>query len=212
MFSYWFQKFLYNFIFPVAVLGVLGVFAYAFYVQENIEPPGNIAPFAEMAVQSSDDPLRKETPVGQAHRTPREMQRWISETISDIMTFDKANYETHLRDVSKYFTAAGYAQFKKYLDEAQMKQVLDRQGLKASLFVELPPLLLNDGDVGGVYRWLYEVQATISYVPEDATEYKPGMEDMSRQIQIRLQVGRVSRDESPDEVKIESWAVSPRRR
>lgn len=192
----------------------IGIFVYAFDIELTRDRVGDEAPFADTLRAEGNDTLPENRSLGadQPHRTPRELAQWVSRSVSEVMTFDARGYEDELANAEKYFAPAGYAEYKAYLEQADMKNSLVQGQLKASVIVEQNPLLLNSGAVGGVFRWLYEVPVTISYVPQDATSLDPNAaKAATRKLTIRLQLGRHDAAENEDAVQIESWKVLARR-
>ncbi|MCB1529491.1 MAG: DotI/IcmL family type IV secretion protein [Rhodospirillales bacterium] len=206
------QKTLFRAFFLGAFLFFLSVFFYAFYADMTRESPGKVAPFIEHLRSKKDIESPPPASLEKPHRTAREMERWVSQTISEVFTLDGNDYTQQVETIRKYFSAAGYKQYKTYLENADMEGVLQKNDLKVRVFVEQTPLLLNNGNVGGVYRWLYEVPATISYVPRTSSSYKPGEEGVNRKLNIRLQVRRYDNPDDPEGLQIESWTVLPRRK
>lgn len=206
------QKTLFRAFFLGAFLFFLSVFVYAFYTDITREEPKKIAPFIENLRSKKDIKSPPHATLERPHRTAREMERWVSQTISEVFTLDGNDYMQQVETARKYFSAAGHKQYKNYLENADMEGVLQKNDLKARVFVEQTPLLLNNGNVGGVYRWLYEVPVTISYVSRTSSSYKPGAEGVNRKLKIRLQVRRYDNPDDPEGLQIESWTVLPRRK
>lgn len=212
MFKFFFQKFLWNFSFPIAFLLFLGVIGYAVYTDVSLPDPGTVAPFSNtLTTQSPSTEGFTALPLDQANRTPRELKDWLNTAVSDILTLSATEYDAQVAKSKTYFTEEGFKQFTGYLGEAGLYQALSAGDLKTTVYVDSPPLLLNDGAVGGVYRWLYDVPVTLTYIPRSTTAYT-GQTDMQvRQVTVRLQLGRINKPDEPEAVRIESWVVSPRR-
>lgn len=207
-----FQKFLWNFSFPLAFLSFLGVLGYAFFTEVTMTEPGDVAPFSATLTNETPTTAGFEAlPIDQPNRTARELAEWLNTAIPEILSLSGAQYDQQIADVKKYFTEDGYAQFTGYVGEAGLYPALTAGDLRISAYVDSAPLLLNDGTVGGVYRWLYDVPVTMSYLPRTATEYTVQTNAQVRQVTVRLQLGRIDKPDEPEAVRIESWAVSARR-
>lgn len=191
----------------------IGIFVYAFKTETALENVGQQAPFTETLRAHNDTlPSQRSITLDEPHRTPRELSLWVSERVSEALTFDAPNFDRQLQAASLYFSAAGFNEFKTYLEQSNLRATLSAGDQKANVIVEQPPLLLNSGAVEGVYRWLYEVPVTISYTPRQLRELRPDMAGtQSRKLTVRLQLGRLNDAAVGEGVRIESWAVSARR-
>lgn len=192
----------------------IGIFVYAFKTEMTMESVTDEAPFTDTlrAVNEDTLPENRSVTLDEPHRTPRELSRWVSQNVSEVLTFNPAQFDAQLREDQQYFSDAGYGEFKTYIQQANLKTTLEQGDLKATVIVDQTPLLLNSGAVSGVFRWLYEVPVTISYTKRGITELTPDNSvAMSRKLTIRLQLGRDDSAQNADGVQIESWKVSARR-
>jgi hypothetical protein len=207
------QKYLFRLFYVFAFALFIGIFVYAFKTEMAMEEVGDEAPFSELLRADNDTlPVNRSITAAEPHRTPRELSRWVSESVSNIMTLDAQNFEQQVQNVAPYFSTGGYAEFQTYLQQADLKNVLTMSDLKANVIVEQNPLLLNSGPVSGSFRWLYEVPVTVSYTPRTQKELKPSDGNISsRKLNIRMQLGRYDAAKNDEGVQIESWSVSARR-
>lgn len=210
------QKYIFRLFYVFAFVLFMGIFVYAFKTEMSRESVGEQAPFTQtLQAQNDTLPAQRAIPLDQPHRTARELSRWVSERVSEIMTFELSRYDAQLSSASQYFSPQGYEEYATYLKQADLKTTLQQRNLDAGVIVEEPPLMLNSGPAGGVYRWLYEVPVTVSYIPADVRQIKPDTNSsLSRRLTIRVQIGRHEGSDNGDQgehVRIESWSVSPRR-
>jgi hypothetical protein len=212
VFKFWFQKFLWHFSFPLAFLMFVGVLAYAVYTETRLTEAGDVAPFYQtLQTETPTATGFQALPIDQPNLTARELSEWVNTAISEILTFSAADFDSRLTQNKSFFTEAGYQQFSAYLQETDIRAVLTSQGLKTNVFIDAPPLLLNDGAVNGVYRWLYDVPVTLTYIPQGTQSYTAQTNSELRKVNVRIQIGRVTRADDPEAVGIESWVVIPRR-
>lgn len=171
------------------------------------------APFAQTLRANNDTlPEQRSITLDEPHRTARELSLWVSERVSEVLTFDATNYDRQIQIAKGYFSPAGYEEFKTYLAQSNLRATLQTGDQKVNVIVEQPPLLLNSGAVDGVFRWLYEVPVTISFTPRTLRELTPSTTSgQGRKLTVRLQLGRHDDAAVGEGVRIESWAVSARR-
>lgn len=216
MFQFWYEKFLFRFSFMVAFIAFLGVFVYAYITELMIKPPAdNLAPFSEIVAEENGQALLSETrslPLEKPHLTDKELKVWASRAVSEALTMTKATYVITGRDVRPYFTAAGIKQYQNYLQSSGIAQSVQSNQFDVSVFVEQPPFLLNGSAIKGVYRWLYQVPITMSFLPAGQGGYNVGAQATNRKLDVTIQLRRIRLGDDPNAVQIESWSVKPRRR
>ncbi len=208
------QKYLFRLFFALAFVLFIGIFVYAFKTEMAMEQVGAQAPFAADTLIAKNDTLPELRSItrDEPHRTARELAVWVSQSVSEVLTFDAPGFAGQMRAAEKYFSVAGYQEFKAYIQQANLEATLKNGDQKVNVLVEQPPLLLNSGPAGGVYKWLYEVPVTISYTPRQLRELRPDNKmTQGRKLTVRLQLGRYDDAMTTEGVRIETWAVSARR-
>lgn len=196
------QSVFFRFAFFVFFLLFIGVFLYAYRAEEKYEEIGESAPFAEQ-VTTVEEGIDTDS-IEKAHRTRREMQVWIVEAVSELLNLNKQNKNEIFRDVRPYFTEAGFTQYQDYLKTDNMLADIDAGKIALGTIVDQTPQALNDGIIGGKYRWLYDVPVIMSLTPtQGPAQNKRGM--------LRIQLGRTMDENNPAKIVVESWTMLPRR-
>lgn len=144
------------------------------------------------------------TPLNQPHRDNGEISAWLTNSLSEAMTFDKADYKEMLKTDEQYFNKTGKTEYLKFLNDHNIMKVIESGKFDVRSFVQGQPLLLNEGAVNGVYRWLYEVPMMVSYMERGAKSYKD-LEPVNQQLVLTVQVGRVSGVMDGTAILIERW-------
>lgn len=197
------QSVFFRFSFVVFFCLFIGVFVYAYHVEQQQEELGDSAPFAEEKIVIVDDTIETDA-IGKAHRTRREMQVWILESVSELLNLSQQNKKDIFRIVRPYFTQDGFAQYEAYLKTDNVLADVEAGKVSLSAIVDETPLALNDGLIGGKYRWLYDVPVIISLKPLQGPV-------QNKKATVRIQLGRTMDENNPDKLVIESWSVVPRR-
>jgi hypothetical protein len=156
-------------------------------LKEMADPNAPIGPPPKFALPENN------TPMDQPHRDNKEIAGWLTMVSSEIMTFDKGNYQKRMEDTEKYFTASGREQYVKFLTDNNIIKVLESGKYDVRSFVQEPPLLLNEGAVNGTFRWLYEVPIMLTYVERGTKSYK-NVEPVNQQVILIVQIGRTTTD------------------
>lgn len=207
MLKFWYEKFLFRFSFAFAFLAFLGVFVYAYYTEITLTSPGEVAPFTEQLIQdgsSTIEPEQRALPLEKAHRTDKELKNWINTVVSESLSFNKNSLSKVSEDVRVYYTNAGFKQYQEYLTSSGIIESVNNNGYQMGVYMEQPPLLLNGSSIKDVYRWLYQIPITVSFLQN-------GQNIANRELTLRVQIRRVKLEEDPNAVQIESWTVSARR-
>ncbi len=223
MFKIFCEKVLVRFSFVIAFLGFLGVFVYAYYTEIYIPSPDGRAPFFETTIDPSgegkgivmipDKRFSEEKTISleNIHLSNKELQGWISMAVSESLSFDKDDYSTISKKVNSYFTKAGLQEYQDYLLSSNIIKSIKKNNYRMNVFVEQPPLLLNGSTIKGVYRWLYQIPVTITFLKRYEDGYVETKGAVNRKLNLRIQVRRIDIDGDFNAIQIESWDVTGRR-
>lgn len=143
-------------------------------------------------------------PMAQPHRSTAQITEWVIMVVSEAMTFDKDDVGTSLASTGKYFNETGRAQYDQFLKDSKLANVLDSNKYYVRSYVRDAPILLNEGTVGGYYRWLYEVPVMVSYMARTDKDYKKAS-PVNQQVLVTVQVGRSPRAVDPAGIVVETW-------
>lgn len=207
MFKFWYEKFLFRFSFAFAFLAFLGVFVYAYFTEITIKSPGEIAPFSEKLVMEGTNtiaPEQRSLPLEKAHRTDKELKNWVNTVVSESLSFNTDSLSKVTQDVRSYYTVSGFKQYQDYLTSSGIIDSINKNNYQMGVYAEQPPLLMNGSSIKGVYRWLYQIPITVSFLQN-------GKNIANRELTLRVQIRRVKLEEDPNAIQIESWTVSARR-
>lgn len=175
------------------------------------------APFADPASENTDtvenpdefndDFLRlpeNATPLEQPHRTKQQIGEWLMTAVPMALTFKNQSFEEQQEAISIYFNDAGLAQLKTFLKDSQIERVAKSGQFDIAAYSERPPLAINDSELNGYYRWLFDVPVVVSFLEKGIEEYK-GKEATNRNYTLSVQVRRTRDTDNPDGVVIEIW-------
>ncbi|MCC6597222.1 MAG: DotI/IcmL family type IV secretion protein [Alphaproteobacteria bacterium] len=144
-------------------------------------------------------------PMQQPHRATRQITDWVVTVVSEAMTFDSKDMEAEKDGSLKYFNTGGRAQYEQFLKDSKLRNVIDSQKYSVRSYVRDAPLLLNEGEVKGYYRWLYEVPIMVSYMGRNEKDYRQAT-PVNQQMVITLQIGRSPMAEDSAGIVVESWS------
>ncbi len=196
------QSVFFRFAFLIFFVLFICVFLYAYRTEEKFEEIGDSAPFAEQVTTVEED--IDTDGIEKAHRTRKEMQVWIVESVSELLNLNKQNKAEVFRAVRPYFTEAGFVQYEAYLKADNVLADIETGKYALGTIVDQTPQALNDGVIGGKYRWLYDVPVIMSLTPTQG-------EAQNKKGTLRIQLGRTMDENNPAKIVIESWSMMPRR-
>ena len=147
-------------------------------------------------------------PVDQPHRSSKYISEWAAMSVADALSFDNTGYQDHLKKMDALFVPNGKQEFANNMVSSDLLSQLQAQQQRMQAFVKTTPTLLNEGNFGGVYRWLFDVPVTVSMIPSGMRTYsgKVKIEPVTRDLVIRIQVGR-AQGAFTDGVAIERWTI-----
>lgn len=198
----------------LAFLCFIGVFVYALQTETNSHPPeGMRAPFADSSAKpilpGVDGSHKGELAI--QNLSGREVGFRFSEIVAEALSFNKSNFVYNSGAMEKYFTPEGYKQYRTFLESSGLKSTLDQRDLQSGVIFEGNPLELASGSYSGVYKWVFEVPITLSFVPRDIESYRGNVQPQNRRFTLRAQFARVKDPQDPEAVRIEIWQVLPPR-
>lgn len=159
-----------------------------------------IAPFADPGVKpverdAEGNPILQldsgaTRDLSQPHIMDVEVMEWVEKSVSEVVNFVNEPIEAVLGRGSKNFSPAALQQFRSFLEKEGVYEVMSSGKYNAHGFSQFPRPL-NEAALRGRYRWLYEVDITISYVEKKETDLKfVDMKPVNQKIVARVQVGR----------------------
>ncbi len=145
-------------------------------------------------------------PPEKPHRQVRQISEYVSDIVSQSMMFQGESYKEDLKNILMSFDDDGATQYKAFLQEKNILNVLQSERYHMRSFVIDTPLMLNSGPVDGRYRWLFEVPVMISYMERSATDYSNGEAPTNQKVILRLQVGRHPEVDNKTGILVETWS------
>jgi len=141
------------------------------------------------------------------HRSPEQLADFLSKGISEILSVKVETYNNHLAILKRGMNETAWNDYQAFITRSQTLESLKANKMEMTAFTEQQPLLLNEGVVGGRYRWLFEVPVTLSFVPEGASSYDR-FKPYNQYVIVTLQLGRVRFGEGADELMVESFKIT----
>jgi intracellular multiplication protein IcmL len=156
-----------------------------------------------------DGRLITKIPLGQPSLSNPALMSWVSQAVTQVMTFSFSDYRRRLQDSENLFTKAGWGNFMKAIEGAR---ILEMVRVNQQIVTAIPrgaPILTKQGCVGpgckpGVagparYQWTIQTPITVTYVS--------GNEKLTENYLITTEVVRVDNLSIASGVAIEQWVA-----
>lgn len=210
------MKFLMRFAMFIAFFCFIGLFFYAYLLDEQYTPPGRIAPFSENGevkdVYNIYPQNQSEGKIDTPNVSVRELQNLLTAMVSESLTMDSQNRAETFVAIDKYFTESGLNDYKDYLQRTDILNQIESSNKLLAVVVEEPPILLNKLNIENVYRWLFDIPVSITLSSRPTNSYsRSTAPPVTSQLSIRVQLRRVDLPNNSEAIQIESWKVNARR-
>lgn len=197
--------------YPVASYAGLLEFFFPSLKEEEYDPTKEmIAPFAvgqgAEEKQKLDGLPEDSIPLDKPHRMSKDIGAWVMTAAGSAMNFEAGSAAEQLKTRDNLFDTVGKNQYLAFLKETRMLNVAQDGRFNVVSYVNQPPLLLNEGNVNGRYRWLFQVPVVVTYLDKSMKTYKGAEAKLIQEANLNVQVGRIRSDDKPDGLQIEQWA------
>ncbi len=121
-------------------------------------------PIPRYYVTSANGQLKQIRPLTHPNLTTHTLLEWVIEAGTTAFNFDFTNYQTSIKNLSVYFTPAGY---KNYLDALAKAQTIEQVVSKSLAVNSVPtgiPVITKEGPTpDGVYAWQIQLPLLVTY-------------------------------------------------
>lgn len=150
---------------------------------------------------TADGRIMQLVPLGVPNLDDPALLSWVSNAVTETMSFTYLNYQKELQKSSQNFTKSGWASFTNAL---QKSRILDSVQAEQQIVTAQPrsaPVLLQKGVFNGKYRWLIKMPLAVTYRGE-------GHISRTDTLNLQLVVERVPSLENPSGVGIVQWIAT----
>lgn len=151
---------------------------------------------------TSDGRLIEMVPLNRPNLSNTALLSWSAQAASDIMTFGFHDYRKRLQDSSNYFTTRGWESFTNALQQSRVIEAVEARQQVISAVPNGAPVIVQEGVLNNVYRWVIEMPMIITY--------KSGNTTRPDSVLVTLVVVRVPTLDNPNGVGIEQWIAANR--
>lgn len=185
---------------------------------KQINPMGTMtAPFADP--NAVIDPTVNKSglgensiPINLRHRSNAIISKWVESAVSDMLVYDAQTYEQQYKANAALFDTTGLKEYVTFLNSQNIVSSLKSGIYNVRSFVRDAPIIINEGEVGGRYRWLYKIKVMLSFIKVGLNTYKGAEEtdQISKEYTIIVHIGRSSKvkinERNEHGLIIEGWS------
>jgi intracellular multiplication protein IcmL len=148
---------------------------------------------------TSDGRLIRMIPLNESNMTDAAIISWAARASSDVMTFGFHDHQKRLQETSIYFTRRGWQSFTEALSRARIIESVEANQQVVTAAPQRAPVIVQQGLVAGIYRWILEVPLVVTY--------QSGTAQQSSNLTINMVIVRVSTLDNPAGVGIQQWVA-----
>lgn len=146
---------------------------------------------------TSDGRLIRMIALNEPNMNDAALVSWAARAASDVMTFGFHDYQRRLQEASSYFTRRGWQSFTEALERSRLMEGVTKAQRVVTAAPKSAPVIIQQGLVDGVYRWIVELPLIVTY--------QSGTAQQSDTVNVQLVIVRVSTLDSPSGVGIQQW-------
>jgi intracellular multiplication protein IcmL len=148
---------------------------------------------------TSDGRLIRMIPLAESNMTDAAIISWAARAASDVMTFGFHDHQKRLQETAIYFTRRGWQSFSLALNQARILDSVEANQQVVTAAPQRAPVIVQQGLVAGIYRWIVEVPLVVTY--------QSGTAQQSSTLNINMVIVRVSTLDNPAGVGIQQWVA-----
>ncbi len=137
----------------------------------------------------------------QPNQSDSAVLQWANQAAIAAFSYNFVNYRTELQASSGFFTAEGWDQFIKALEESNNLVAVKAKKLIVSAVATKAPVILQKGLLNGVYAWRVQMPLLVTY--QSASEFS------QQNNVVTILISRVSTLNSPRGIGISQFVVGP---
>lgn len=172
----------------IAILGLI----FAIVAIVNAYQPEN-----RYFATTEDGRLVPMIPLSEPNLSRPALLSWAAQSVTETLTFGFNDYRRRLQESSRHFTRRGWGSFVKALDDSGIIEAVEKNRQVITAAPRSAPTILAEGVMDGVYQWQVEMPMMMTY--------QFGQTQRNMVLNIRINIVRLPKLESPNGIGIEQW-------
>jgi len=160
----------------------------------------NAQPSDRYFATTADGRIMQLQPLDRPNLDTPALMSWVATAAAEVMTFTYTDYQKRLQQASRHFTKVGWETFTTAMQKSRILDSVQAQSQLVSAQPKSAPVLMQEGILGGKYRWVIQMPLQVTY--------RNGQNTRSDTLQLNLVVERVPSLENPYGVGIAQWIAT----
>jgi intracellular multiplication protein IcmL len=140
-------------------------------------------------------------PLNEPNQSDSAVLQWANQAAIAAFSYNFVNWREELQASSVFFTAEGWSQFQKALQDSNNLEAVKAKKLIVSAVATRAPIIMQKGLLQGVYAWRVQMPILVTY--QSASEFT------QQNNVVTMLISRVSTLNSPRGIGISQFVVGP---
>jgi intracellular multiplication protein IcmL len=129
-----------------------------------------------------------------------DLLQWATVAATSANTYNFVNYRQELQSASSFFTPTGWKEFQDALKASRNLETVLSRKLTVSAVATGAPVLLDEGVIGGAYKWKIQLPILVTYESASTKISQPSL--------VTMIVTRVPTLDTPKGIAIDAFYMS----
>ena len=125
------------------------------------------------------------------------LMSWVSQVVTEVLTFGFNDYRQRLNEASRHFTRVGWESFASALERAEFMEKIENKQMIVTSIPAGAPVVVSEGLVNGRYQWEVNIPMNITF--------QAGNKKEPKRSNLTITIVRVPYLENPNGIGIERW-------
>jgi len=174
-------------------------------VPEQAAPPVTPPPPKPAWMEYKNPYVGEQNNLSNPNRSTEEIMSWTRDMTTNALTFEPDELNTKIAALKANFSNPGWADYGVYMKDSRFMEMVGQKRYNASTIVDGDMVLKASGPMAGAYRWVVEVPLLVTF--HEVNRAGVAMPVTSGNFRLKIQIGRVDKEEGKDGMKIDSWQM-----
>lgn len=157
-------------------------------------------PTPQYFATTSDGKVIRLYPLSAPVVTTSELLQWATVAATSANTYNFVNYRAELQKAAEYFTPQGWSEYQDALRASRNLEAVVNRKLTVSAVATGAPVVLDQGVIGGRYKWKVQLPILVTYESTGTKITQPS--------EVTMLITRVSTLETPKGIAIDAFYMS----
>lgn len=172
---------------------------------EQSAPPVTPPPPKPAWMEYKNPYVGEQNDLSNPNRSTEEIMSWTRDMTTNALTFTPEELNEKIAGLQKNFSKPGWVDYQVYMKDSRFIEMIGQKRYNASTIVDGDMVIKASGPMAGAYRWVVEVPLLVTF--HEVNRAGVSMPVTSGNFRLKIQIGRVGKEEGKDGMKIDSWQM-----